>query len=448
MLINKKRLYPCIMFAIIYFIYFFSKTSDYILLIKLTIYSLVVFLLTYLTVVKAEYNFTSPIVWFSGLYVLLICLGPLILLPIKYDYKFDILTTNIIAYICFLIGCFYIKLPVLKMKYRKIKICKINKETILLALIAFSGVVWTIYIIKNKNLIFANNFENDRITSQFGNGAYLYLIRMWILTIPMYYEELLKKKKVNMLFYGIVCFATFALLILGGRTPILIIFIELIVCNIVVKKVPTKKMIKFAIIMVLIVGMLGFLRGMISNSSNANLISSIKSIMLNGNYNLNYIFNKFPKQIPFQYGYTYLINFQMLMPGPDIDFTLWLKEKLGLKFNGGGVTPTIIGEFYINFGYFGIAIGMLIMGILFRKLNIFLEKHNDKAFAIFICLQMALSVSGGIANYFINIILYTLVYIFINSVSNDTLNESKQEEFNEKDFKNVTSRLFARSKNL
>ena len=44
-----------------------------------------------------------------------------------------------------------------------------------------------------------------------------------------------------------------------------------------------------------------------------------------------------------------------MRPGPDLDFTLWLKDKVNIQFSGGGLTPTIIGEAYINFGFGGSA---------------------------------------------------------------------------------------------
>lgn len=109
-------------------------------------------------------------------------------------------------------------------------------------------------------------------------------------------------------------------------------------------------------------------------------------------------------------GYTYLINLIMLLPGPDPDFTLWLKEQIGISFAGGGVTPTVVGEFYINFGVLGMYIGMFLMGILGVYVYRYFRRHSDTFLGVFYLWQFAHCVSGGIANVMVTVLLYTIVY--------------------------------------
>ena len=163
------------------------------------------------------------------------------------------------------------------------------------------------------------------------------------------------------------------------------------------------------------------------------IIQAFISLFNNSNYNLTYIFKKFPSEIEFQHGQTFLINLKLLMPGPDIDFTLWLKEALGLEFFGGGVTPTILGELYINFGYCGIYAGMFALGAVFSYLDRKITVTKCKSYLIFVILELCLAISGGIANYIIPIILYSIVYLIIDLISTKEYKEVEGE--NKSDFK-------------
>lgn len=423
----KKYLMLSIGIILINIIYSLISKLNIINAFGITIYSLVIYFFTLILLEKTNFNFTNPGVLFAGLYIVLVAIGPFLLLPQNYEYNFNALAVIGGGYICFIIGYFLVKkFPNIKIKLKEIEKIKIDRDKFLLLLISISAVVWIIYVFKNITSIFSENFENDRITSQAGNGAYLYLIRMWMITVPLLYEEQLKKGKVKKCFYPMAIFVFGALLVLGGRTPIILILLNLILCNIIVREVNTKKVIKYAAVVIVLIAVLGSARALISGN-NSSIFSAAKSILLNGNYNLSCVFSKFPNTVNFQYGYTYLINFQMLMPGEDIDFTLWLKEQLGLKFNGGGVTPTVIGEFYINFGYIGIFVGMICVGILCKALTEYLEKSECKAYPIFLCLEICLAVYGGLANASIPILLYTLVYGVICFFTNKTASNKKEE---------------------
>lgn len=129
----------------------------------------------------------------------------------------------------------------------------------------------------------------------------------------------------------------------------------------------------------------------------SSTLTSLFTSLYVGDININYMYNTFPGKVDFQYGYTYLINFLMLLPGPDLDFTLWLKEQVGITFSGGGLTPTIIGEFYINFGEISIFIGLFLLGAFSVYLNRYFKRHKESFLAVFYVWQFAHCVSGGIA---------------------------------------------------
>ena len=115
----------------------------------------------------------------------------------------------------------------------------------------------------------------------------------------------------------------------------------------------------------------------------------------------------------------------MLKPGPDLDFTMWLKETLGMSFSGGGVTPTVIGEFYLNFGYIGIYGGMFLLAKVGHWVNLYLVRHSFSFLGVYYLWQFAHCASGGIANITVPVTLYTIIYwgimLFPSKVSNVSL---------------------------
>lgn len=97
---------------------------------------------------------------------------------------------------------------------------------------------------------------------------------------------------------------------------------------------------------------------------------------------LGYILDTFPRIDMFP-GETYLIDLLALKPGPDIGFNGMIYEEMGY-WGDGTATITIIGEFYANFGYVGIIVGMFLIGSLLRILHVWLICSNKKITDLFI----------------------------------------------------------------
>jgi oligosaccharide repeat unit polymerase len=86
-----------------------------------------------------------------------------------------------------------------------------------------------------------------------------------------------------------------------------------------------------------------------------------------------------PDQIPLQWGRTFVHYFVMFVPA-----ALWPTKPLPISFvvnktmggAGAGSPSTIVGELYQNFGVGGIAIGMVIFGMLVRSVYAYF-RHSD-----------------------------------------------------------------------
>ena len=150
-----------------------------------------------------------------------------------------------------------------------------------------------------------------------------------------------------------------------------------------------------------------------SGVESSSFIETIVTSFANGSINIYYVLRQFPKYTSFQYGYTYLINFIMLAPGSQPDFTIWLKNQIGITFSGGGVTPTLLGEAWLNFGFFGIIMNFFLVGLLCNRLDKWYYKTKNVYFFVLFVWVVTSSVRGGFANSLINLIIYSIMNLIL-----------------------------------
>lgn len=300
----------------------------------------------------------------------------------------------------------------------KYVIKNINRKNMLRLCFLISLMASIYYIISNRSYLIGGDINANRIAAQSGSGMILYISQLPIVIIPMLYDlyhcgKTKGKKYVSK--YELVMYiaaSSVTLLFSGFRAPLMMMYICLVVLFIQKNRIKSTRIIITGVAFVIAAEVLGYARSYLSESTAtaSSFLASFSTSFVVSNYNLNYIFRAFPSRVPFQWGYTYLINVLMLLPGPDQDFTLWLKDQLNLSFSGGGVTPTIMGEFYINFGRLGIYIGMFFLGIAGVSVYKYFKKHSETFLGAFYVWQFAHCASGGIANVMITVLLYTIVY--------------------------------------
>lgn len=308
-----------------------------------------------------------------------------------------------------------IKFKILKLpKTKKVKFnTAISWKTMLYISYILATFACSIYFISNRNILFGN-LNDGRIDAARGNGILLYIMKLHIMIIPLMYEEYIKQRISACIFLSLSIFASLQLLTIGFRTPFALMLAVIIIMGVYKERIPLKKCIPIGI------GSFIFLivYGVYRNGTNITSIYFLaRNQLFIGAQNLNYVYRTFPHKVPFQKGYTYFINLIMLKPGPDLDFTLWLKQMLGLSFSGGGVTPTILGEFYMNFGNLGIFSGMFILGVIIAKVDKWVIKGEFSFWKAFIMLNLATSCSGGIANVYLNPLILGLYYCVILRLS-------------------------------
>ena len=296
----------------------------------------------------------------------------------------------------------------------------INDKTMLIlifGMLIVSTISSCIYLFINKYILFSGSLNDGRITAMQGNGILVYLSYLGIIATCMLFDFVLDKK-IKLKPFIIIFLFIFALqLIFGFRSRLITFVIILILMYNKKRGISWIKIITTGVIVIIALGVLGTLRDKASGNEESKFIEEVCIILDNGSTNIQYILNAVPDKIPYQYGYTFLINIIMLKPGPDLDFTLWLKEQLRMQYSGGGLTPTLVGEFYINFGIIGIYIGFIFLGIIAAWLE---KKYNTNKNAFYISFLLATflgSVRGGIANIEINLILFSTVYFICKFIA-------------------------------
>lgn len=298
----------------------------------------------------------------------------------------------------------------------------IQRATVLRILWAISIMAGLLYAFKNRALLFGGDIQNGRVSAMAGNGLLIQLAQMSIVTIPMMYEiyydgpRIYQKKyfsSIEMLITASLSF--FVLLLQGYRSYAMTVGLCMAIVMIGKRKISNRKVIFYGILGIFLLEGLGLVRNSMSSSTQnmASFVASLRASLVVNSSNLGYVLETFPQKTPFQYGYTYIMNYLILKPGPDLDFTLWLKEQVGIAFAGGGRTPSILGESYLNFGTWFIFVSMFLLGLSGVAISNYNTKHNHSFWGAYLMWQFAHCASGGLSNIVLQLTLNGIIYSFI-----------------------------------
>lgn len=125
----------------------------------------------------------------------------------------------------------------------------------------------------------------------------------------------------------------------------------------------------------------------------------------------------FPHREPFMFGESYWMSIKTILPGSQLHFGFWLRDRIGLALSTGPVDPTILGEFYVNFGWAGIVLGMFTLGFFLRTLYRYLTRGltvSIKQFALLILISTSIigvAASGLILVFLFDTLPIVLVFL-------------------------------------
>jgi oligosaccharide repeat unit polymerase len=132
--------------------------------------------------------------------------------------------------------------------------------------------------------------------------------------------------------------------------------------------------------------------------------------------NLAIYFDTFPRILPFEHGYSFVMAMRTALPGHHQLLDEYVKSALHLNFLGGGINPTMLGELYANFGYAGL-LGMSIYGgiiaVLYYRMLLQRTAINITIYSYGVS-ALLLGIIGGFFSFslpFYFIFVFTMVHI-------------------------------------
>jgi oligosaccharide repeat unit polymerase len=131
-------------------------------------------------------------------------------------------------------------------------------------------------------------------------------------------------------------------------------------------------------------------------------------------------------------GESYLMTFATALPGPQEHFGYWLRDELGLILTAPGpVDPTIVGEFFVNFRWLGVTLGMFLVGFFLRSIYLFVRgtgviDSHQAMFLIVLSVSIISVVTSGIASVLVYDLAPLMFVVFLISLT--PLNTRSKEE--------------------
>jgi oligosaccharide repeat unit polymerase len=247
---------------------------------------------------------------------------------------------------------------------------------------------------------------DQRVLVHRGNGFLLQFIRIGIYTSLLYW---IRESKIMYL----VLFLSLNLALLGTgfrgeftQYILLAILLHYFKHNRALKQ---RRILLIGLAGLIVLSLLEYLRSEISEDMLLFVVLNLSAILSVGVYNFDFIIHRWSD---FQYGKTYFYNFKMFIPGPDKDFTVWLTEEVGMNFKAG-ITPTILGDFYINWGPWSFIFIYLFLFFLKRCNSLLIRSTSPASVLLYINigLLLARSCTGGISNQFIQIFISSAVLL-------------------------------------
>lgn len=251
-----------------------------------------------------------------------------------------------------------------------------------------TGILVLLYYYNSVGTIplLAKDAENARVTLKSGRG-YLPIAAFALLNVSttMLLAISLKgnnSRQIRVAIFALIV-ATLILLGVGYRSFVIKLILNGIIVYSYLRNFNISKLKLFALALVvfIILSLIGFYRisgGIVRSWTEFEFTISqaIWSLFVRYAVTLQLVMSFFQNGQPFMFGESYLLTLDTVRPGNQLHFGFWLRDRLGLSLRSEGpVDPTIVGEFYANFGWPGIFTGMYIMGFGLRAVYRFLTRN-------------------------------------------------------------------------
>lgn len=280
----------------------------------------------------------------------------------------------------------------------------------------FSFFFTTLFFIKAGYIpMFANNPELARVAAMKGSGT---IQRFSYLTLHFgvisYFIVLyITKRKVSIFVIFTIIFLVFYNMLTGPRSYALwaLVFIYIAYQTLHFKKLKIMHGLIFLSTILLIVAIVGGIRysGLAEANMEDTVIRFINRIYMNP-VNADRIVNFFNTPIPTN---SFIIELSVLLPGYQPDLGTYLKDLMGIKFDGGGITVPLPAEGYMNFGYIGVIIYSLFYVIILKTFELYIYTRKTTIFTIMFMIIIPVQFMGMITMGISGIIVKTTIPVII-----------------------------------
>jgi len=238
---------------------------------------------------------------------------------------------------------------------------RVMRSCLIILIIGLAGTA-IFYLGGALRILLGGFIEETRVEMIFGRGYLFFLAKSINTVVPIYVgTKWYFGKKLDIADYWLLAVSLVLIALPFNRRPILWFIITLLILFHYLKQnISYKKSVIYFLLFLFAAVMMFQIRSP-DRSFSDRFINEI--IVHVGNIGL-YLQNL---ELIGKQGLTpFVMNLKMLLPGHQIDFGLWLKERLGMTFPGGGISLTLVGEGMITARVAGVALEAFLIGYILK----------------------------------------------------------------------------------
>jgi oligosaccharide repeat unit polymerase len=259
------------------------------------------------------------------------------------------------------------------------------RNSIILFILIF--LISAIFVFRRTTLplFFGPDVENLRTEFvHIVSGYVYYLFRIPEIVLMLFFVYILIQKKrlfsrPSQIF--LVLFCLFFLFSLMERRALVVpLFVGVVCYHYLRKRLSLGKIVLAAILFFIAVSLMGLFR------ATGPISFDKESIGIRFSHEINLYASVFlmtteviPQQERFLGWNGFIQPFRVILPGTQRSIGDILKyDIIRINFRGGGFMPSILGGFYMNFGYWGIIVGMFLVGTILNSFYLFMLKRRNE----------------------------------------------------------------------
>ncbi|HHT9109545.1 MAG TPA: O-antigen polymerase [Candidatus Brocadiaceae bacterium] len=373
----------------------------------------------------------EPIFILPSSYFLLICIGTLFFENLK-GISFDYSLSNLVGvgYLSLIVGIILSQYYNYELVARKTRIMKwllkpMKNRLLVLFVILISLSATALLFLKGGVPLFANDVNEAKL-EVFSSSGYLAIFYrgLPIFSLAILYDACITKDK-KKLYYsnGIACIVLLVTLMMGYRSKTFVFVAEYSLLYLFFHRrvFSLKLFLTIALLFVMFFSVLGaYRRG--NSVATSSVLNEAKILLAARPALFKLICENFDSSHYF-YGSRYFYDFKKMLPGSQVGANVDLKNQIPIEFaknmpDIAAVTPSIIGEAYMNFGPPGVFWIMLVLGIVLG-INYKYTKYHPSfiacAFYFNFVFNMAAAVNNSIGASLLHF-TYQIIWILITSV--------------------------------